>query len=141
LVEIVELVQTEIGVPAASVKTLGGGGGGAAGEPDDGALMLEAPALPEVIPGLEDAPEEEAPEPGAVLADIIVPAASLGIGVAIPSGVGVGDASAMVCGEVDCEEQPTWTSSVAATNKASRKILFEFIKPFLKFGRAGSLDG
>lgn len=140
LVEMVELVQTEIGVPAVSVKTLGGGGGGAAAdEPDEGALILDAPVLAEVIPGLAELPEGNEVAPDAVFDDVIVPA-SPAAGEAVPSTIGVGDAVATFWGVVDCEEQPTCASSVVATNRASRKIRFEFIAPFLNLVERGSLD-
>lgn len=140
LVEMVELVQTEIGVPAVSVNTLGGGGGGAADEPDDGAFMLDAPVLPEVIPGLVELPEGKEVAPDALFDEVIVPA-SPAAGDAAPSIAGVGDAVATFWGVVDCEEQPTCASSVVATNRASRKIRFEFIAPFLNLVERGSLDG
>ena len=118
LVEIVELVQTEIGVPAASVKTRGGAGGATAAE--DG-----------TVPGFDELPEDEA-------AGLPPEFAAAGLAATVePSAPVAGEAAglavvATLLGEVAfCEPQPLCVNSKAALNKESRKILtgFDLINP------------
>ena len=101
---------------------------------------MDAPVLAEVIPGLEELPEGNEVAPDVVFDDVMVPA-SPAAGDAAPSTIGVGDAVATFWGVVDCEEQPTCANSVVATNRASKKIRFEFIAPFLNLVERGRLDG
>jgi hypothetical protein len=134
-VEIVELVQTEIGVPAASVKTRGGAGGGAADEdePDD-ELTFDAPVLDEVIPGFDGLPF------GFVAAEPVGAEPSAGMpGEAAASGVGLPDIETLVGEVAFFEEQAVCANSRLALNTANRKILpvFEFIKPSLFVSRVG----
>lgn len=136
-VEIVEVVQTEIGVPAASVKTRGGAGGGAAApledEPDD-ELIFEAPVLDEVIPGFDGLPF------GFVAAEPVGAKPSAGMpGEAAASGVGLPDIETLVGEVAFFEEQAVCANSKLALNTANRKILpvFEFIKPSLFVSRVG----
>jgi hypothetical protein len=128
-VEIVELVQTEIGVPAASVKTRGGAGGGALTGDDEPVDEFR----PEV-PGFDELPEgdeTEDPPPGFVAAELaaaVEPSAAAGEAEASGEGVTV---VTTLFGEVaSCEEQAVCIKSVTAANEASRKILvvFDFIK-------------
>ena len=105
LLEIVEVVQTEIGVPAASVKTLGGAGGGAGADDvgEDGFRLEPLPpedADPELDPPPDDA--EVPPE----LTPPAFPAASVGEGTTLGSTVGVGEALARLDDSVEFDLHP-----------------------------------
>ncbi len=105
LVEIAEVVQTEIGVPAASVNTLGGAGGGAGADEvgEDGFRPGARPPV-EPDPGFDPPPDDiEVPVELAVPA---FPAASVGEGTTFGSTVGVGEALAKFGDSADFDVQP-----------------------------------
>lgn len=105
LVEIDEVVQTEIGVPAASVKTLGGAGGGA-GADEVGEEGFRPGARPPVEPDPGFDPPPDDIEVPVELATPAFPAASVGEGTTLGSTVGVGEALAKLEDSVELDLHP-----------------------------------